>query len=209
MKRVMLTKYGFIRRSEQDFGDDGNRFACYCAGDRVRVTKHVSDGQVYIHASIDSGKLPYEVYSKLPHYFALDALNGVAIEYLTDERLREFYDNCLLYEKEFIEAENAIVMPTISEIKVQCMKVRAKRQEELAEINRCFTVAVVLKVDKYEWNDLRQYLLSLEDSVSRYDPEKYPQTILNTARSINFCKADCSGLQDSFYYKWIMKRINN
>lgn len=208
MKKVMLTKYGFIRRSEQDFGDDGDRFTCYRAGDRVRVTKHVSDGQVYIHASIDSGKLPYEVYSKLPHYFALDALNGVAIESLTDERLREFYDNCLLYEEEFIEAENTIVMPTISEIKIQCMRVQAKRQEELAEINRRFTAAVALKVCKWEWSELRDYLLSLEKSISCYDPEEYPQTILNTARSINFCKPDCSELQDSFYYKWIMERVN-
>jgi hypothetical protein len=174
----------------------------------VRVTKCVSDAQVYIHASIDSSKLPYEVYSRLPHYFALDALNGVAAAALTDERLRELYDNCLLYEKEFTEAENTIVMPTISEIRIQCMKVQAKRQEELAEINRCFTAAVALKVDKWEWSNLRDYLLSLENSVSRYDPEEYPQTILNTARSINFCRSDCSELQDSFYYKCIMERIN-
>ena len=208
MKKVMLTKYGFTRCAEQDFGDDGNRFTCYRAGDRVRVTKHVSDGQVYIHASIDSSKLPYEVYSKLPHYFALDALNGVAIKSLTDERLKELYDNCLLYEEEFVEAENALVMPTVSEIKIQCMKVQAKRQEELAEINRCFTAAVALKVDKYEWSELQRYLLLLVDSVSRYNPEEYPQAILNTARSINFCKTDCSELQDSFYYKWIMERVN-
>lgn len=208
MKKIMMTKFGFVRWPERDFGDDGNRFTCYRVGKRVRVTKCTSDGQTYISATIDGSKLPYEVYSKLLHYSTLDKLNGVSIAALTDNDLFELVENCLLYEQEYTEAENNIVMPTLSEIKIQCMKVQAKRQDELAEINRHFNIAVATKIEKWEWANLRDYLLAIANSVSNYDPDRYPQAIINTSRSINFCKPDCSELQDSFYYKWIMEKIN-
>lgn len=207
MKRIVMTKYGFVRWPEEDFGDDGNRFTCYRAGNRVRVTKCTGDGEVYICARIDGAKLPYEVYSKLPHYSAMDKLNGVSIASLTDDDLYELFSACALYEKEYTEAENTIVMPTLSEIKIQCMQVHAKRQEELAEINRHFTVAVAAKVEKWEWTNIRDYLLSIANLVDKYDPDKYPLEIVGTARSINFCKPDCEELKPSFYYKWIMERI--
>lgn len=208
MKRIMMSKYGFVRWPEQDFGDDGNRFTCYRVGERVRVSKCTYNGEAFIDAAIDGSKLPYAVYSKLPHYSVIGKLNGVSIESLADQDLINLYEACLAYEKEYIEAENNIVMPTLSEIKIQCMKVQAKRRDELAEINRHFNIAVATKIEKWEWANLRDYLLAIVNSVSNYDPDRYPQAIINTSRSINFCKPDCSELQDSFYYKWIMERIN-
>ena len=207
MKRIVMTKYGFVRWSEQDFGDDGNRFTCYRVGNRIRVTKCTSDGQVYLSATIDGRKLPYEVFSKLTHYPALDKLNGVSIASLTDDDLYELFDACVLYEKEYTEAENTIVMPTINDIKAQCAKVQAKRLEELAEINQHLSVTVVSKVSKWEWASIGDYILGLMSNADRYDPDKYPQEIVGTARSINFCKPDCAELQPSFYYKWIMERL--
>jgi hypothetical protein len=122
--------------------------------------------------------------------------------------LIDLYEACLAYEQEYTDAENNIQMPTLSEIRIQCMKVQAKRQEELAEINRHFTAAVATKVEKWEWTNIRDYVLGIINSVDRYNPDKYPQEVVGTTRSINFCKPTCSELQDSFYYKWIMERIN-
>ena len=62
MERITMTKYGFIRSKEDDFSDDGNRFTCYRVG-KVRISKLVSDGEAYIDAYIDSGMLPYDIYS--------------------------------------------------------------------------------------------------------------------------------------------------
>lgn len=208
MKRIMMAKYGFVRWPEQDFTDDSSRFTCYRVGKRVRVTKCTFNGEAYIDADIHGSKLPYEVYSKLPHYSDLSKLNGVPIDSLTDNDLFNLYEACLAYEQEYTEAENNIQMPTLSEIKVQCVKVQAKRQEELANINRYFNIAVAAKVEKWEWNNIRDYMLTIANSVSSYDPDTYAQTIVGTSRSIDFCKPTCSELQDSFYYKWIMERIN-
>jgi hypothetical protein len=108
MKRIMLTKYGFERWPEKDFIDDGNRFTCFRAGKNVRVSKHVYNGEVYlsIDTCIGNQIIPYEVYSKLPHYRpAAWNYNGVSVATLTDEDLRNFYNACIAYEQEY---ENAV-----------------------------------------------------------------------------------------------------
>lgn len=208
MKKIMMNKYGFIRWPEEDFSDDGSRFYAYRVGKRVRVTKCTFNGEAYIDADIHGTKLPYEVYSKLPHYSALGKLNGVSIDSLTDNDLFNLCVACLMYEKEYTDAENNIQMPTMDEIKKQCARVQLKRKQELADININFSIAIAAKVEKWEWNNIRDYILTLSNSVSSYDPSIYPQTIYGTSRSIDFCKPTCSELQDSFYYKWIMERIN-
>jgi hypothetical protein len=208
MKKIMMNKYGFIRWPEEDFSDDGSRFYAYRVG-RVIVTKCTFNGEAYISASANiSNKLPYEVYSKLPHYSALDKLNGVSIASLTDNDLFNLCEACLMYEKEYAEAENNIQMPTLEEIKKQCARVQLKRKQELADININFSIAVAAKVEKWEWNNIRDYVLAITNSVSSYDPDIYAKAIIGTSRSIDFCKPTCSELQDSFYYKWIMERIN-
>jgi hypothetical protein len=211
MKKIMMTKYGFVRWPEEDFGDDGNRFTCYRVGDRVRVSKCTYNGEAFIDASIEGTKLPYEVYSKLPHYSAISKLNGVSIGSLTDQDLVDLYEVCLAYEQEYTDAENNIQMPTLEAIEIQCKKVQTKRQLELIDINDAFSrsaVAIAGKLEKWEWTNLREYLLAIAAAVNSYDPDIYPQTIFGTSRSIDFCKPTCSELQDSFYYKWIMERIN-
>jgi hypothetical protein len=211
MKKIMMTKYGFVRWPEEDFSDDGSRFLAYRVGERVRVTKCTYNGEVFISARIDGAKLPYEVYSKLPHYSALDKLNGVSIATLTDDDLFELLAACVLYEKEYADAENNIQMPTLKEIEIQCKKVQTKRQLELIDINGAFSrsaVAIAGKLEKWEWANLREYLLAIAVAVNSYDPDTYPQKIIGTSRSLDFCKPTCSELQDSFYYKWIMERLN-
>ena len=102
MKRINLTKYGFVRWPGEDFSDDGNRFQCYRAGKKVRASKLVSDGQAYLSCSSDVGNytLPYEVYSKLPHYNAAQwKYNGVSVEDLTEQDLIDWYNACVEFEK--------------------------------------------------------------------------------------------------------------
>jgi hypothetical protein len=211
MKKIMMTKYGFVRWPEEDFSDDGSRFFAYRVGKRVRVTKCTFNGEAYIDADIHGTRLPYEVYSKLPHYSDLSKLNGVSIDSLTDNDLFNLCEACLMYEKEYTEAENNIQMPTLEAIEIQCKKVQTKRQLELIDINDAFSgsaVAIASKLEKWEWNNIRDYMLTIANSVSSYDPDIYPQTIFGSSRSIDFCKPTCSELQDSFYYKWIMERLN-
>ena len=212
MNKIMMTKYGFIRWPEEDFSDDGNRFTAYRVGKRVRVTKCTYKGEAYISADIQGTKLPYEVYSKLPHYSALDKLNGVSIASLTDNDLFNLCEACLYYEQEYNDAENNIKMPTLEEIKAQCLKVQAKRMEEFTEIEKLMSenaMKLALKLTKWQWTTLRDYLENLVAKIANYNPELYAHTILNSRTSVDFCKPNCSELNNSYYYNYIMDLIKS
>jgi hypothetical protein len=212
MKRVDMVKYGFVRTPESDFSDDGTRFYTYRVGERVQVTKATYKGEAYIDGTIHGTKLPYEVYSKLPHYAAIGKLNGVSISSLTDQDLIDLYEACVAYEQEYTEAENNIQMPPLDEIKAQCLKVQAKRMTEFAEIEKLMSenaMKLALKLSKWQWATLRDYLENLVAKLANYNPELYASTILNSARSINFCKPDCTELKDSWYYTQLIELINS
>lgn len=206
MKKIMMTKYGFVRCPEEDFSDDGNRFQAYKVG-RVRVTKLIADGEAYIDGDIRDGKLPYEVYSKLPHYPHLGKLNGISIATLSDEDLQELYEDCQSYEAEYTDAENSIKYPSLDEIREQCKKLCTKRLIELGTVEdlmRDHGFEVVAKLSAYEWKTLQEYIKNLMGKVKQYNPDTYPQSIFGQAYSFNFVRPDNSDFKDCFYYTYII-----
>ena len=208
----MMAKYGFIRWPEQDFTDDGSTYLAFKVGERVRVTKCTYKGQAYISASIDGTKLPYEVYSKLPHYSALDKLNGVSIESLTDNDLFDLCEACLYYEKEYNEAEANIKMPTLEEIKEQCLKMQAKRIAEFAEVEAMlgkYAVKLATTLPAWQWKAIPEYLANLAAKQAYYSPELFAPKIVGKASSIQFCKPDCSDLDSCYYYNYLMDLIKS
>ena len=212
MKKIQMTKYGFVRWPEKDFGDDGSRFVCYRAGERVEVSKTTYKGEAFIDATIHGTKLPYNVYSKLPHYPFLGKLNGVPIEALTGEDLTELYENCLAYEKEYTEAENAIKMPTLEEIKEQCVKVQAKRIAEFAEVETMlgkYAAQLAMKLPTWQWKTVQECLTSLAATQAKFSPELFAPTLVGTARGVIFCGPDCSELGNSYYYNHLMDLIKS
>lgn len=215
MRKILMTKYGFVRWPEEDFSDDGNRFYCFRAGKCVRVSKLVSDGQVYLSARIDGIKLPYEIYGNLPHYKALDALNGVSMDSLTDTDLEKLYADCLAYEQEYLEAERTIKYPTIDEITEQCRKVHEHTTKEFTSARDYFNThatQAALTLAEYEWQQIRDYLSELAKRAKTYDSEEKIEEFVNrnhgTSYSFNFCAPTCSGLKESYYYKRIYELIN-
>ena len=210
MKRILMSKYGFVRWPEEDFSDDGNRFTCYRVGDRVRVSKLVSDGWVYIDARIDGHKLPYAVYGNLPHYKALGKLNGVRADSLTEQALLDLCEACLMFEKEYSDAEASVQYPTLSEIRDQCSRILAKRLTELAEVEALLASKVVklaLTVPEWKWKTLREYLVNLK-ATAEVDIDDRARRMLNNSYSFDFIKPDFSELQDSYYYKWIKDTLS-
>ena len=212
MKKIMMTNYGFVRWPEEDFSDDGTRFTAYRVGKRVRVTKATYKGEAYIDADIQGTKLPYEVYSKLPHYSALSKLNGVSIESLTDDDLLALMAACVQYEKEYTDAENGIQMPTLEEIKEQCVRVQAKRIAEFAEVETMlgkYAAKLAMSLPAWKWKTIQEYLSNLAVKRANFSPELYAPTILGSAQSIKFCKPDCSELGNSYYYNYLMDLIKS
>lgn len=214
MKRINLTKYGFVRWPEEDFSDDGNRFQCYRAGKAVRVSKLVSDGQVYLSASSSCGNntLPFEVYSKLPFYnTALWRYNGVSIESLTEADLEDFYNACVGYEKEYEEAEVNIVYPTLEELTEQCEKLWAKYNREYAEAQKIVSDSIItgdfLKLSKCQVEDVHRYLINLNNQVKNNNPKVRPQLLLGKSGSFGFMKPDLYELTHEDFYLKSIKEI--
>ena len=209
MKRINMTKYGFVRWPEKDFTDDGSSFICYRAGKAVRVSKHVSDGLVYLSADPSScagGTLPYEIYSKFPHYSSSAwKYNGFSIEHLTEQDLIDFYNDCVEYEKEYEAAEASIKYPTLEEIKDKAVKVTAKSIIEMNKVEillKNFGAEAAVKFSEHEWGRLQEYLKRLAAEVKRFDPETYPQTVVGKAYSFDFIKPD-RYMEESYWFKSI------
>ena len=207
MKRINLVKYGFERAPEDDFNDDGNRFQVYKVG-RVRVTKLVSDGEAYIDGSIGDGKLPYEVYSKLPHFSLLGKLNGVSMDRITEDDIQELYEACQAYEVEYTYAESTIQYPTLDEIRDKASRLTNHAMLELSKIenrlNRNMREAIT-KFSAYEWKQLQEYFNAIVRDTQRYNIATYPQTIVGEQFSFTFVKPDY-GMSES-YWSTVINRL--
>lgn len=211
MKRIVMSKYGFERWPEEDFHDDGANYQCYRAGKAVRVSKLISNGQAYLSISSDVGRgtLPYETYSKLPHYHDAEwRWNGVPAAGLTDKDLQDFYNACVEYEKEYLAAEAAIVYPTLEEIKAQAQKVYALRYTELNKVGQLFAasgIEAAAKLSKWEWTRLQEHVTYLLQEAAQYNPDTFPQAIVGTARSFDFVKPDSDKLEPGYWFKNIVE----
>ena len=210
MKRINMKKYGFIRNEGEDFHDDGNNFKGYATGpnSRLRISKLVSNGRVYLSSDMNGNKLDCTEYSKLPHYKdAVWNYNGIAMDSLTDEDLVNFYNVCVEYEKEYIEAESKITFPTIEEIRNQCFIINKIRQQEIKEVEELLQKAslnLFLKgISDYELRSIRDYYKNLTNRF--YNLDTYPQTIQYSNYGRNFVKDTNPDIQSNWYYKQLVE----
>ena len=205
MKKIVMTKYGFIRNEREDFSDDGSRFQGWATSpvSRLRITKHVSDGQVYLSCDMNGCKLDYTEYSKLPHYQKSGwDYNGVSVESLTDQDMVDFYNACVAYETEYLEAETKVVFPTIAELRNQCIILNKIRQAEVDHIESLLK-EVSLKLflvgtSDYELRTIRDYYKKLKKEF--FDISTYPQSIQYSNYGRNFVKETNPHLKENWYY---------
>jgi hypothetical protein len=208
MKRLNLTKFGFIRWQEEDFSDDGSHFTCYRAGNKVRVSKLISNGQVYLSADseVGGGTLPYDIYQKLPHYHdVLWKWNGVDFESLTPQDVEDFYNACILYEQEYEEAEKTTVFASISEIELRCRILKTVRAAEVTKINRLVSENIqrlLTTASQYEWSEIQRLYKNLLAEGDKYEPNK-----IRKHESIRFCSDECQALEPSWWYKRLVELV--
>ena len=205
MKRVNLVKYGFVRWPEEDFSDDGNRFTCYRAGEKIRVSKLIANGQVYLSIDSGIGQLPYEVYKNLPHYKDAEwKYNGVSLASLTDQDLEDFYNACLLFEKEYKEEEAQFKFPTQEEIThraAEIMTLRAKEVKEVQELITAKLPVLLLTLSSYKWAEVQTLFKNLLRE-SQIDTSR-----IRKEDSIRFCSNQCTALKPSWYYTQLKKLV--
>lgn len=206
MTRLNLCKYGFIRWPEEDFSDDGNRFTCYRAGKKIRVSKLISHGQVYLSIDSGIGELPYEVYKTLPHYHDAEwKWNGVSLAGLTDEDIKNFYTACVEFEREYEELEAEFKFPTSEEIADRAVEVRALRAKEIKEIQDLLAAklpVLLLTASPYQWSEIQRLFKNLLEEANR------DYSALRKDASLKFCSNDCRELKTSWWYERIKELIN-
>ena len=210
MTRINLVKYNFVRDPDEDFSDDGNRFQAYRVGERVRISKLVADGQVYISGSINEGFLEYEEYKKLPHYNDISRLNGVSLASLTEGDLQKFYEDCLAYEQEYIAEELRVKasLPTEEEIRERCFEILGLRHTELDMVDKRLSAlasVLLVKCSDYQWKQIREFYQSLVRKVTQYNVDTWPKTIVGKPMSRKFMDPKFSDLRPTFYFKELME----
>jgi hypothetical protein len=214
MKKVNLTKYGFVRWPERDFSDDGNRFTCYRVGKAVEVSKLISNGQIYLSIDSNCGNrtLPYEMYSKLPFYQeAVGSYNGISVETLTDADIQTFYEACIEYENAYLEEEAHLVYPTIEELTERCEQLKTKAIIEYTVAQKLTTDAILLnkfiKLSDYQVKEVKNCLLKLKEAIEGFNPKTYPQSIFKSAYSFRFIDPNFYDLVNENYWLRSIKEI--
>lgn len=211
VNRINLVKFGFIRTPEEDFSDDGSTFTCYKVG-RVRVSKCLYENTVYLAGRI-KGNLPYNIYSKLNHYRAMDNLNGVPRDVLTEEVLKRFYDDCVAYDTEYAEAEKNYSYPTEEQLRERCIARKtfyANQLQQVEAILKDHVIDIVSQIDDntYSFKLLSACYKTIKQRAEDYDPETYPKSILNTATSVNIMN-DIKFIGETWCYDRIIKILED
>ena len=176
MKEIRLTRYGFIRTPEKDFTDDGNRFTCFTIGQtgNMRISKTTYNGEVFISARMESNELSWEEYSSLPGYNALDALNGVAIDSVTEDQLEELAADCLVYEAAFLKKLEEVKAnaPTLAEYTKYCQEVYALVEKDYNELMSLVTTGWLISLTDHDAAAVIKNLRVLKRVVAEYDVDE-------------------------------------
>lgn len=208
MQRVNLTKYGFVRDQSQDFSDDGTRFTCYTVkgADRIRVSKATYNGTIFLAARL-YGNLRFEEYKNLPHFKDLETYNGYPLSVLTENDLQNFYNNCVLYQREFEEAESKIVYPSEDELKERLLTIKELRTKEYQDLINLIkdNTESILFADKWDLSDIVNYTKTVK-SKSELDVNKRLNTIKGTIDS-RWLIDDKTELEPSWYYTQVVKKV--
>lgn len=199
MKRIELQKFGFVRAPELDFSDDGNRFTCYTVGN-VRVSKTTWNGEVFLAGRIEDSTVPWDIYSQLPHYKALDKLNGVSIEGLTEQDIKDLFNACVEYSKEYAEAKANLVYPTVEELKVQYQKIKdhnIKLYEEATKLLKDRALELLMS-NSWRLSSLKHEYEVLKNRANA-DVEKQAKDTYGSSWSFNVVKPTNRDLTDTYY----------
>ena len=208
MKRIDLVKYGFVRSPEDDFSDDGNRFTCYRVGSKVRVSKLVSDGEAYLSGSISDSDLPYEIYSKLPHYSEAEwKYNGVSLSALTEADLQNLYDACVAYEKEWDEAIAGLVLPEAVELNDAAFDLERHRQNEFHNVQLVLSqnLEKLFALQDYQYRRVREYYNRLKEEAEA--PVVWQEFVGKPYSIQLLARLQEQANKHSFYYEELMKMI--
>jgi hypothetical protein len=172
-----LQKYGFIRRPEDDFSDDGNRFRGYVYKTdkgEMPVTYLKSNGQVYLSAALHhKDELSYNEYKNLPSYRDEDKYNGVPED---EVDLADFAEICKRLISEYAEAVVAVEAVPLDKIEELCSKLTKAALDDYNKTLKLFRTVdpiKLLSVSSYKLKSIKDYFdYAKSDTVNKFEHYK-------------------------------------
>lgn len=176
---VKLTSYGFIRREEEDFRDDGNKFKVYmlpgCPNIRITMC-HDKEYGYFISANVNSFKLTYKEYSTIPGYRSLDILNGGLNEEQVLDEINQFVNNIREFQANYNEAVKNLQTISDEEIINGYKKIYDFYQARLNEVEELLTkenlLNLLLTSSSYKIDYFKNYYNQAKKELNRYIPEE-------------------------------------
>lgn len=178
-----LGKYGFVRRPEDDFSDDGNRFRGYVYKNdkgEMPLTYLKADGEVYAAIALHHlNDLSYDEYKNLPSYRDADKYNGVPEDSVDVADLAKIAERLI---DEYNEAKSKLDRVSNEELKDMCDKLeKAARDDYNKTIKMLDSISIVkiLSLNEYKIKRLKDYL----NSASRYVDNRYERMLSQSDRA--------------------------
>lgn len=209
-----LAKYGFTRDASLDFTSCYKKYTGYTVG-KVQVTRMVGTANCFgyklatitVKPALDD-RLPYNVYSKLPHYAGLKKLNNVRADKVTDADLTAFYNDCVEYEKEYDNAIASLKYPTAKEAEDKALLIAQHFAEQAALLElllRPHIFQILSHKDSMRARSAIAYYRRICESRDQYyDISKFTNsTFLASAQSIEFIENDAP-LTDTYCWDHLM-----
>ena len=160
MNKINLGKYGFVRKPESDFNDDGNHFKAYMING-ILFTYLRSGNRLYLSGrghTVGVRTLNWEDYSKLPSYKKLNMLNGKDVDMLTEQDFLDLVEVAEKYSEEFNHCFETLPDIPREDILHKLMEIRAKRTAEYNEFCNAFNncSVKVLSLSNYDLQSLQR-----------------------------------------------------
>lgn len=210
-----LEKFGFKRRTDLDFSDDGNRFKGYMYKDTIPVSYLQADGEVYISFRVSNLDLTPNEYMNLPSYRDADKYNGVSSDKVDINDLVKIGDKLI---DEIKEVQDSIKPVDDKEWITFCdimgnayHKLYDLSIKEIKNINVVDLVTNFKYAHKYAMEQIGQYLKRFKSEEESYNNLRINNTEERTKRYMldNF-KDRLKRAQpgENFYYKEIKELVN-
>ena len=183
MKKINLTKYGFVRNPEKDELVEGTYYRCYThpQAPNSNICKIVENGKLCLYSETYSPHLTYEEFQKIPYPKIFEKLEDILVSEVTDSDLKEFAIAVVEFDKKVAKETKKAVWPHISEVE------ELLREESYRFKRESIYASNMLKnnVDKIINND--DLLKDVKYFINRsknFDIEKIKENLLKSRNQI-------------------------
>lgn len=211
LQQINLKKFGFNHIKEEDFRDDGYKFKVYRNEDfpKLRITKLITDANIYLDAYIEDSNLTYNEYSNIEGYNTLSEFNGYDRALFTEDNLLHWIADIEAYYNDEKDLEAKVTTPSKEEVLKKAEEEKELSIKEAAEAKELLKT-VIDNSTKYTDAELCSLVHSYKEletkaQIKQEDFDKKIEIIMRSRPTIlNYLKNE---IVHSSTYKSFMEHI--